>query len=35
MINSSSTKEARICNGKMIVSSTNDVEKTGQQHAKE
>ena len=31
----SSTKQERISNGKKTISTTNDVGKTGQQHAKE
>ena len=35
MANQSLTKQERIPNGKKTVSSTNDVGKTGQQHAEE
>jgi len=35
MINKSSTKQKRMCDGKKTASSTNGVEKTGQHYVKE
>ena len=35
LVNSSLTKQERLSDGKKTVSSTNDVGKTGQQHAEE
>ena len=35
MVNSSTTKEARIYNGEKTVSSVNGARKTGQLHVKE